>query len=96
MTRTEGEATPARLPLNASLPRDLLDEVERELRETRRSLHRDSLRLASLEQLRAISLSTRDALRRPITVFDLVRLASHEAERARRVHLIRTMRSTGR
>jgi hypothetical protein len=59
MTEAEGEATPYRLPsVAARMPRDFLDEVERELRAAQDSFIRDCERIASLEELRAVSQLT--------------------------------------
>lgn len=93
MTDAGEEATPRRLLSVAHLPRDFLDEVEWELHLARTSLVRSCERIASLEELLFVSLSTQTALGRPITVFDVVRSAN-DHERARRVTLVRILRST--
>ena len=95
MTEAEGEAMPDRLPFVAArMPRDFLDEVEGELRAAQDGFIRDRERIASLEELRAISQSTQTTLKRSITVLDVVRSAPNATDRARRLRLIRTLRST--
>lgn len=74
-------------------PRDFLDEVESELREARCRLTENGDRLAALEELREVAVSVATALERPITVFDVVRSATEEAERGRRLELVRWLRT---
>jgi hypothetical protein len=76
-----------------ALPTDFLDEVETELREARRNLEQNCARLVALEGLLEIALRLTADLRRPITVFDLVRSATDRAERERRVQLVRELRT---
>jgi hypothetical protein len=73
------------------LPRDFLDEVERELRDARRNLTVDGGRVAALQELRRLVLGLVAELGRPVTVFDVVRTAKEDAERARRAGLVREL-----
>jgi hypothetical protein len=79
-----------------SLPRDLLNEIEIELAAQRRTFTRDLTRTAALEDLYRLALAATNELGRPITVFDFIRSAATDAERARRIGLVRQMRSEAR
>jgi hypothetical protein len=74
------------------LPRDFLDEVETELDHARASLCDDRDRVRALEELRRLAAGVSAELRRPITVFDVVRMAVDLDERERRVELVRALR----
>jgi hypothetical protein len=77
-----------------ALPRDFLDEVENELDRARASLSDDRDRVRALRELRRLAVALAAELRRPITVFDLVRSAVDREERERRVELVRSLRSS--
>jgi hypothetical protein len=74
------------------LPRDFIDEVDSELREARRQLGEQRIRLDSLEELHVLASVVAGELGRPITVFDLIRSAPGRSERERRVRLVRELR----
>jgi hypothetical protein len=77
-----------------ALPRDFLDEVENELDRARASLSDNRDRVRALRELRRLAVALAAELRRPITVFDLVRSAVDSRERERRVELVRLLRSS--
>jgi hypothetical protein len=65
---------------------DFLDEVARELRGDRE-------RIAALEELERLTIELAAQLRRPVTVFDVVRAAPDAGERERRLALLRALRA---
>jgi len=75
-----------------ALPRDFLDEVEGELDRARGSLLDDRERVRALEELRRLAVTVSADLRRPITVFDVVRSTTDRDERDRRLELVRSLR----
>ena len=74
-------------------PHDFRDEVTRELRATYRELAGDRERIAALEELERLTIELSAELRRPLTVFDLIREAPDPAERERRRALVRALRA---
>jgi hypothetical protein len=76
-----------------SPPRDFLDEIETELAAARRSITRDRMRTAVLEELHRLAHAATHELGHPITVFDFIRSAAARDERERRLALVRRMRS---
>jgi hypothetical protein len=64
---------------------DFLEEVTRELRGDRE-------RIAALEELERLTVELAAQLRRPVTVFDVVRAAPDVHERERRLALVRVLR----
>jgi hypothetical protein len=64
---------------------DFLEEVTRELRGDRE-------RIAALEELERLTVELAAQLRRPVTVFDVVRAAGDVQERERRLALLRVLR----
>jgi hypothetical protein len=64
---------------------DFLEEVTRELRGDRE-------RIAALEELERLTVELAAQLRRPVTVFDVVRAAPDVRERERRLALVRVLR----
>ena len=76
-----------------ALPRDFRDEVETELRATRRALAADRDRISALEELRRVVLALETLLARPITVIDVINSAPNAAERERRTSLVTMLRS---
>jgi hypothetical protein len=76
-------------------PHDFLDEVARELRATYRELAGDRERIAALEELERLTIDLAARLRRPLTVFDVIRAATDTDERARRMELVRELRRPG-
>ena len=74
------------------LPRDFLEEVEGALRETSTQLSGDRRRLAALEELAAVCRRLGRELGRPVSVFDVLRSATTDAERGRRHALVATLR----
>jgi hypothetical protein len=75
------------------LPRDFADEVEAALRETTVRLSGDRRRLAALQELAAVCRRLAAELGRPVSVFDVMRTAHSDDERARRHELIETLRA---
>jgi hypothetical protein len=76
-----------------SMPRNFLDEIETALREARESLDASRERIAALDELHTISLRLSFELDRPVTVFDVVRSARDDEDRARRRRLVHTLRA---
>ena len=76
-------------------PQDFRDEVARELRACHRELAGDRARLSALEELERLTLELAAELRRPPTVFDVVRSAPTAAERERRRALVQSLRGGG-
>ncbi len=74
---------------------DFCDEVTRELQASYAELAGDRARVAALEELERLSLELAAELRRPLTVFDLIRAAPSSGERARRMDLVRELRRPG-
>ncbi len=75
-------------------PHDFLDEVARELRATYRNLAGDRERVTALEELERLTIDLAAQLRRPLTVFDVVRATPDMKERERRLALVRALRSS--
>ena len=74
-------------------PRDLSEEVERELLAARHSLVRSELRTTALEQLLELVRSLEAELQRPVALPDLLATAHTAPERERRLALLRSIRS---
>jgi hypothetical protein len=91
---TDGLVPPSAGEGGAS-PQDFRDEVARELRACYRELAGDRARLSALEELERMTLELAAELRRPLTVFDVVRSAPTAAERERRRALVRSLRGGG-
>lgn len=75
------------------LPRDLLDEINLELRAVQLSRREQADRLLLLEELRAIAVVATHQLRRPVTARDLIMGAPDALERERRRSLVRALRN---
>jgi hypothetical protein len=73
-------------------PHDFRDEVVRELRASYRELAGDRERIAALEELERLAIELAAELRRPLTVFDVIRSAPDTGERVRRMALVRELR----
>ena len=76
-----------------TLPRDFLEELERELGEARAAFEHDHLLVVTLEELRALARAAMRQLDRPVTVFDVIEATGEADERARRASLVRLVRS---
>lgn len=76
------------------VPRDLLDEIDLELRAVSSSRRRQSDRLLLLEELRAVALAAAQHLDRPMTARDLIALAPDALERERRRGLVQALRTS--
>jgi hypothetical protein len=81
------------MPPTPHLPRSFVDEIELELHAARSSVASDRERLAALEELHELATALGGELARTITVFDLVRSAPGDAERQRRILLVRQLRA---
>lgn len=92
MGRPRGRPTATLMTPPPQLPRNFLEEVESALEETRTTLEAQHGRLAALEELHTIARSLSFELGRPVTVFDVVRIADTSRERARRQRLLSIMR----
>ncbi len=77
----------------ATLPRDLIDEIEQELATARAKIASDRARAAALEDLHALALALAVTQGRPTTAYDLLRAAPSATERERR-RLLRLLRTT--
>lgn len=75
------------------LPRDLLDEIDLELRAVLTTRRRQGERLLLLEELRAITVVAARQLGRPVSAADLVAGAPDEIERDRRRALVQALRA---
>jgi len=75
----------------ATLPRDLVDEVEQELGAARAAVAQDRARVVALEELHALALAL-SAGGRPATVPELLSSARDAADRDRRTRLVRLLR----
>jgi hypothetical protein len=71
---------------------DFCEEVARELQASYAELAGDRARVMALEELERLSLELAAELRRPLTVFDVIRAAQDAAERGRRMELVRVLR----
>jgi len=71
---------------------DFHDEVARELQASYAELAGDRARVEALEELERLSLELAAQLRRPLTVFDVIRAAADASERSRRMELVRVLR----
>jgi len=71
---------------------DFHDEVARELQASYAELAGDQARVEALEELERLSLELAAQLRRPLTVFDVIRAAADAGERTRRMELVRVLR----
>lgn len=77
------------------LPRDLLDEIDLELRAEYTRRRSQGERLLMLEELRAITVAAAGQLGRPVSAADLVTGASDAVERDRRRTLVQALRAGG-
>ena len=75
------------------LPRDLLDEIDLELRALRARRRGHGERQLLLEELRAITVVEARQLGRPVSAADLVVGAPDEVERDRRRALVQALRA---
>lgn len=71
---------------------DFCEEVARELQASYAELAGDRARVRALQELEHLSLELSAELRRPLTVFDVIRAAPDPDERARRMELVRELR----
>ena len=78
----------------ATLPRDLIDEIEQELATARATIASDRARAAALEDLHALALALAVTQGRPTTAYDLLRAGPSATERERRRRLLRLLRTT--
>jgi hypothetical protein len=74
------------------LPRDLIDEIERELATARASVSADRARITALEELQALTLVLTTTGRRPATAHELLHAAPTDPERERRRRLLALLR----
>ena len=74
------------------LPRDLSDEIERELADARAAVSADRARIAALEELQVLVLVLAATGDRPATAQDLLRAAPSLPERERRRRLLALLR----
>ena len=84
------------VPALMRLPADILEELEIELQRAHRDIARCQARIDALLTLRGLAASLVQDLRRPVTVRDIVRLASEPPERERRRRLVRALRAVPR
>jgi hypothetical protein len=63
---------------------------------TYRTIAGDRERVAALEELERLTIDLTAQLRRPLTVFDIVRAAPDAKERERRLALVRALRGDTR
>jgi len=76
-----------------TLPRDFLEELERELCCARAAFAHDHLLVATLQELCTLTRAVAQQLLRPVTVFDVIEAAVETTERERRANLVRLVRS---
>lgn len=74
------------------LPRDLVDEIERELMAARAVVSADRVRTAALEELQVLVLVLAATRGRPAGPSDLLRAAPTSLERERRRRLLAFLR----
>jgi hypothetical protein len=74
------------------LPRDLVDEIERELTAARAAVSADRARIAALEELQALVLILTATRGCPSSPNDLLRAAPTSLERERRRRLLMLLR----
>jgi hypothetical protein len=74
------------------LPRDLVDEIERELTAARAAISADRARIAALEELEALVLVLTATRGRPASTTDLLTAAPTSVERERRRRLLALLR----
>jgi len=74
------------------LPRDLIDEIERELTAARAVVSADRVRIAALEELQVLVLVLAATRSRPAGPTDLLRAAPTSRERERRRRLLALLR----
>jgi len=74
------------------LPRDLVDEIERELTAARAAVSADRTRIAALEELQVLALMLAATRGRPASPQDLLSAAPTYAERERRRRLLALLR----
>ena len=83
---------PPRSGAGGTSPHDFRDEVVRELRASYAELAGDRERIVALEELERLAIELAAELRRPLTVFDVIRSAPDAGERVRRMALVRELR----
>lgn len=76
----------------AMLPRDLVDEIERELTTARTAVSADRARIAAIEDLHVLVLMLAATRGRPTTPQDLLSAANTGPERERRRRLLELLR----
>ena len=76
----------------AMLPRDLVDEIERELTAARAAIGADRARIAALEELQVLVLVLAATRGRPASPKDLLSAAPTHVERERRRRLLALLR----
>jgi hypothetical protein len=74
------------------LPRDLIDEIERELASARESVCADRARIAALEELQVLALVLAATRGRPASPKDLLSAAPTYVEHERRRRLLALLR----
>ena len=74
------------------IPRDIVDEIERELVATRDRVVTDAERLAQLVELQSLAISASLQLGRPATVVDLFDAAENDESTSRVAALVRILR----
>ena len=74
------------------LPRDLIDEIERELATARAAVSADRARIAALEELQVLALVRVATRGRPATAHELLCAAPSDPERERRRRLLALLR----
>ena len=76
------------------LPRDLIEEIEHELRTCSHQLATDSHRAEALIELHAEATTAATRIGRPLTLFAYIAAATDAHERARRAAQLRHLRAT--
>jgi hypothetical protein len=75
------------------LPGDFLDELACELGVSMRETLRQAERLAILAELLPVATATARRLRRPVTVWDIIKSADGQPERDRLAGLVKRLRA---
>lgn len=89
----ETSAARGRAPGPARLPGDFLDELADELDASLQEALRQAERLAILAELLPVATATARRLRRPVTVWDIIKSADGESERDRLAELVKLLRA---